>query len=180
MQSSKQSDFERDSERNSARNAKVLSNPTTLVRALAPSAHAGAAFSVLPNTKKRARAVISSAKWLRGTPEQRFRAASGYGARPSSDFERKARPVRCFRMLSAWLVALWLPESSGEFTIKYIQIYLLVLVDRFCNVSVPCLWHLSLCHVWLTIISPHQGGLLSRGCQSLCQHNNKAAYKARR
>ena len=51
---------------------------------------------------------------------------------------------------------------------------------RFCNVSVPCLWHLSLCHVWLTIISPHQGGLLSRGCQSLCQHNNKAAYKARR
>ena len=24
--------------------------------------------------------------------------------RPSSDFERKARPVRCFRVLSAWLV----------------------------------------------------------------------------
>ena len=117
MQSSKQSDFERDFERDSARNAKVLSNPTTLVRAPAPSANAGAALRVLPNTKKRARAVISSAKWLRGTPEQRFRAASGYGARPSSDFERKARPVRCFRVLLAWLVALSVPERSGGFTI---------------------------------------------------------------
>ena len=96
MQGSKQSDFESDFERDSARNAKVLWNPTTLVRAPAPSANAGAALRVSPNTKKRARAVISSAKWLRGTPEQRFRAASGYGARPSSDFERKARPVRYF------------------------------------------------------------------------------------
>ena len=75
----------------------------------------GRRLRVLPNTKRRARAVISSAKWLRGTPEQRFRAASGYGARPSSDFERKARPVRCFRVLSAWLVFLALPDSSGEF-----------------------------------------------------------------
>ena len=107
MQSSKQSDFERDSERDSARNAKVLSNVTTLGRAPAPSANAvGRRLRVLPNTKRRARAVISSAKWLRGTPEQRFRAASGYGAWPSSDFERKARPVRCFRVLSAWLVVL--------------------------------------------------------------------------
>ena len=75
MQSSKQSDFERDSERDSARNAKVLSNPTTLVRAPAPSANAGAALRVLPNTKRRARAVFSGTKWLRGTPKQRFRAA---------------------------------------------------------------------------------------------------------
>ena len=76
MQSSKQSDFERDFERDSARNAKMLSNPTTLVRAPAPNANAGAALRVLPNTKTRARAVISSAKWLRSTPEQRFRAAT--------------------------------------------------------------------------------------------------------
>ena len=68
-----------------------------------------------------------------------------------------------------------LKSTARLYIYIYIQIYLLVLVDRFCNVSVPCLWHLSLCHVWLTIISPHQGGLLSRGCQSLCQHNNKAA-----
>ena len=117
MQSSKQSDFKKDFERDSAGNAKVLWNPTTLVRAPALSANAGAAFASVADTKKRARAVISSAKWLRGTPEQPFRAASGYGAWPSSDFERKARPVRCFRVLLAWLVVLSVPNSSGEFTI---------------------------------------------------------------
>ena len=37
----------------------------------------GRRLRVLPNTKTRARAVLSSAKWLRGTPEQRVRAASG-------------------------------------------------------------------------------------------------------
>ena len=53
MQSSKQSEFERDFERDSAGNAKVLSNPTTLARAAAPSAKAGAAFaSVVANAKK--------------------------------------------------------------------------------------------------------------------------------
>ena len=41
MQSSKQSDSERDFERDSAGNAKALSNPTTLARAAAPSANAG-------------------------------------------------------------------------------------------------------------------------------------------
>ena len=111
MQSSKRTDFERDFERGSAGNAKVLSNPTTLARAAAPSANAGA------NTKRRAPAVISSAKWLRGTPEQRFRAASGYGARPSSDFERKARLVRCYGVLSAWLVPFPAADSSGGFNI---------------------------------------------------------------
>ena len=45
MQSSKQSDFERDFETDSARNAEVLSNPTTFVRAPAPRANAGAAFA---------------------------------------------------------------------------------------------------------------------------------------
>ena len=45
MQSSKQSDSERDFERDSAGNAKALSNPTTLARAAAPSANAGAAFA---------------------------------------------------------------------------------------------------------------------------------------
>ena len=70
MQSSKQSDFERDFGRDSARNAKVLSNLATFARAAAPSANAGAALRVLPNTKKRARAEISSAKCLCGTPEQ--------------------------------------------------------------------------------------------------------------
>ena len=69
---------------------------------------------VLPNTKKRARAVISSAKWLRGTPEQRFRAASGCGARPSSDFECKARPVQYFRVLSAWLGAFQSPIRAED------------------------------------------------------------------
>ena len=72
----------------------------------------GSGLRVVRNTKKRARAVISSAKWLRGTPEQRFRAASGYGAQPSSDFERKARPVRCFRVLLAWLVLFSVAEWS--------------------------------------------------------------------
>ena len=89
MQSSKQSDFERDF----AGNTKVLSHPTTLAPAAVPSAkllrpmaaeHARAMCAggmcekatlerrlrVLPNTKKRARAEISSAKWPCGTPEQ--------------------------------------------------------------------------------------------------------------
>ena len=74
----------------------------------------GQRLRMLPNTKKRARAMISSAKWPRGTPEQRFRAASGCGARPSSDFERKARPVRCFRMLPAWLGAFRLPIRAED------------------------------------------------------------------
>ena len=108
MQSSKQSDFERVS----ARNANALSNPTTFVRARMLTL--GRRLRVLPNTKKRARAEISSAKWLRGTPEQRFRAASGYGARPSSDFERKARPVRCFRVLPAWLEGFRLPIRAED------------------------------------------------------------------
>ena len=76
MQSSKQSDFERNFERDSARNAKVLSNPTTLVRAPAQSANAGAAFASVAEHEKacssgdlgrqvaprHARAAISSAK----------------------------------------------------------------------------------------------------------------------
>ena len=77
----------------------------------------GRRLRVLPNTKRRARAVISSAKWLRSTPEQRFRAASGYGAWPSNDFERKARPVRCFRVLPAWSGLLSPADWSGGFTI---------------------------------------------------------------
>ena len=52
MQSSKQSDFERHFERDSARNAEVLSNPTTLVRAPAPSANAGAAFASVAEHEK--------------------------------------------------------------------------------------------------------------------------------
>ena len=63
---------------------------------------------------ERARAVISSAKWLRGTPEQRFREASGFGARPSSDFERKARPVRCFRVLSALFHFFQVPIGAED------------------------------------------------------------------
>ena len=88
MQSSKQSDFERDSERDSARNGKVLSNPTTLVRALAQSANAGAAFASVAEHEKacsssdfecqmaprHARAAISSGHWLQSTAEQSFRA----------------------------------------------------------------------------------------------------------
>ena len=77
----------------------------------------GLRLRVLPNTKKRARVMISSARWPRGAPEQQFRAASGYGAWPSSDFERKARPVRCFRVLPAWLVLLSVLDWSGGFTI---------------------------------------------------------------
>ena len=84
MQSSKQSDFERDFERDSARKAKVLSNPTTLVRAPAPSANAAAAFASVAEHEKacssgdferqvasrHARATISSGQWLRSTAEQ--------------------------------------------------------------------------------------------------------------
>ena len=84
MQSSKQSEFERDFERDSAGNAKVLSNPTTLARAAAPSANAGAAFASVAEHEKacssndferevaprRTRAAISSGQWLRSTAEQ--------------------------------------------------------------------------------------------------------------
>ena len=79
MQSSKQSDFERNFERDSARNAKVLSNPPTLARAAAPSANAG----VVEHEKacssgdferqeapRHARAAISSGRWLRSAAEQ--------------------------------------------------------------------------------------------------------------
>ena len=52
MQSSKQSDSERDFERDSAGNAKALSNPTTLARAAAPSADAGAAFAGVAEPEK--------------------------------------------------------------------------------------------------------------------------------
>ena len=84
MQSSKQSDFERDFERDSARNAKVPSNPTTLVRAPAQSANAGAAFASAAEHEKacssgdfesqeaprHAGAAISSGPWLRSAAEQ--------------------------------------------------------------------------------------------------------------
>ena len=80
----KQSDFERDSERDSARNAKVLSNPTTLVRAPAQSANAGAAVASVAEHEKacssgdfgrqvaprHARAVISRGQWPRSTAEK--------------------------------------------------------------------------------------------------------------
>ena len=80
MQNSKQSDFERDS----AGSAKVLSNPTTLVRAPAPSANAGAAVASVAEQEKacssgdverqvasrHARAAISNSQWLRSTAEQ--------------------------------------------------------------------------------------------------------------
>ena len=84
MQSSKQSDFERDFERDSAGNAKVLSNPTTLVRAPAPSANDGAAFASVAEHEKacssgdferqeaprHSGAAISSGPWLRSAAEQ--------------------------------------------------------------------------------------------------------------
>ena len=52
MQSSKQSDSERDFERDSAGNAKALSNPTTLARAPAPTAIAGAVFASVAEIAK--------------------------------------------------------------------------------------------------------------------------------
>ena len=84
MQSSKQSDFERDFEGDSAGNTKVLSNPTTLVRAPVLSANAGAAFASIAEYEKacssgdfdrqvasrHARAAISSGQWLRSSVEQ--------------------------------------------------------------------------------------------------------------
>ena len=83
MQSSKQSDSERDFERDSAGNAKALSNPTTLARAAAPSANAGAFAGVAEHEKacssgdferqeapRHARAAISSGRWLRSAAEQ--------------------------------------------------------------------------------------------------------------
>ena len=66
MQSSKQSDSERDS----AVNATALSNPTTLARAAAPSANAGAAFAGVAEQRFRA------AGWLRSAAEQGFRKGS--------------------------------------------------------------------------------------------------------
>ena len=42
--------------------------------------------------------MILSAKWLRSTPEQRFRARSGCRGWQSSAFECKARLVRCCRV----------------------------------------------------------------------------------
>ena len=103
MQSSKQSDFERDFERDSTRNAKVLTNPTTLVRAPAPNANAGAALRVLPNTKRRARAAsgytehgraaISSAKHaLCGVFEAFASVAEHEKACSSGDFGRQVAP----------------------------------------------------------------------------------------
>ena len=84
MQSSKQSDSEKDFERDSAENAKALSNPTTLARAAAPSANAGAAFAGVAEHEKAclsgdferqeapgdAGAAISSGRWLRSAAEQ--------------------------------------------------------------------------------------------------------------
>ena len=86
MKSSKQSDSERDFERDSAANAKALSNPTTLARAAALSANAGAAFAGVAEHEKEkacssgdferqkaprhARAAISSSRWLRSAAEQ--------------------------------------------------------------------------------------------------------------
>ena len=84
MQSSKQSDFERDFGKNSAGNAKVLSDPMTFARVAAPSANAGAAFSGVVEHEKvcssgdferqepprHAGAAISSGPWLRSAAEQ--------------------------------------------------------------------------------------------------------------
>ena len=84
MQSSKQSDSERDFERDSAGNAKALSNPTTLARAAAPSANGGTAFAGVAEHEKacssgdferqeaprHAGAAISSGPWLRSAAEQ--------------------------------------------------------------------------------------------------------------
>ena len=84
MQSSKQSDSERDFERDSAGNAKALSNPTTLARAAAPSANAGAAFAGVAEHEqacssrnferqeapRHTGAAISSGQWLRSAAEQ--------------------------------------------------------------------------------------------------------------
>ena len=64
MQSSKQSDSERDFERDSAGNAKALSNPTTLARAAAPSANAGAAFAGVAEHVKACTKMIAS-KYLK-------------------------------------------------------------------------------------------------------------------
>ena len=84
MQSSKQSDFERDFGEDSARNAKGLSNPATFVRAPAPRANAGAAFASVAEHEKacssgeverqvasrHARAAVTSGQWLWSTAEQ--------------------------------------------------------------------------------------------------------------
>ena len=75
MQSSKQSDSERDFERDSAGNAKALSNPTTLARAAARSANAGAALAGVAEHEKACasgdfEAAISSGRWLRSAAEQ--------------------------------------------------------------------------------------------------------------
>ena len=100
IQSSKQSDFERDFERDSAGHAKALSNPTTLARAAAPSANPGAAFASAAEHENACSTVISNAKWLRGKPEQRVRAASACGAWPS---KRQIRIAACGYLCSTVL-----------------------------------------------------------------------------
>ena len=82
MQSSTQIDFERGF---TSSRTKMLSSPTVLARAgptaaenaraMSSSGMFGKAmmerrFRMLPNTKKHVRTVNSSAKWLRGRPEQ--------------------------------------------------------------------------------------------------------------
>ena len=129
MQSPKHSDSERDFGRDSAGNAKALSNPTTLAGAAAASANAWPAFAGAAEHQKRARAVISSAKWHSGTPEQRFRAASGCGARPSSDFESKARPVRCFRVLPNGFLFFRAPPTQAEDLIYNTHIYIYININ---------------------------------------------------
>ena len=76
--------FQKQIERDSAGNAKVLSSSTTLARAAAPSANAGAAIASVAEHEKacssgdferqvasgHARAAISSGQWLRSTAEQ--------------------------------------------------------------------------------------------------------------
>ena len=66
--------------------------------------------------------VAVALKWRRGTPEQRFRAASGCGARPSSDFERKARPVRYFRMLLSGLRFFQAPNRPEDLLYNFLVI----------------------------------------------------------
>ena len=52
MQTSKHVDFERDLGRDSVRSAKVLSNPTTIVRAPAPSANSAVALASVAEQDK--------------------------------------------------------------------------------------------------------------------------------
>ena len=75
IQSSKQSDFERDFGRDSARNAKVLSNPRTFARAAAPSVNAGAAFASVAEYEK----ACSSGDFERQVASRHARAAISSG-----------------------------------------------------------------------------------------------------